>query len=517
MNSEPEHVPPPASRSPNATAPSGSFSTPYRAWLLFVLFLTTALNLADRQGFAAVLPAIRADLHLTDTDLGLLQGLGFAIVYTLMGLPLARLAEHGRRTYILSAATALFGAAVALSSACRGFWQFLLCRVGVGIGDAGFAPTVASLVGDHFPATRRASAMTLVWYGGPFGAFLGAALGGWIAHRGHWQSWFVVLGVLGIVVAVLALLTLREPRRGMSDALAAELEPPPPILATFRFLIGKRSMCHVLAGAALASMTMNGLGQFWGRFFVAVHHTDLAETGRVIGTMGAVAMVAGLSLGGFGADLAGRHDRRWYVWGPGIALLLSTPLLLLGVTRGTMAGSIPILIVGLTLLFAHFTPTLAIAQNMVAANMRASSAFAVAAVISIVGAGIGPTLTGFVSDALAQHAFAIGDYKALCVGAVAGEAQSTALREACATASAGGIRGAIIVMSVFCGLGGLHYLRAARTFRRDIEMLRPTYRASRANATFERVCRASTPQMKAPALMTASRSTPVSMPRPCSR
>ena len=453
--------------------PSGEYSTLYRAWLLFVLFLTTALNLADRQGFAAVLPALRADLHLTDTDLGLLQGLGFAIVYTLMGLPLARLAEHGRRTHILSAATALFGVAVAFSSACRGFWQFLLCRVGVGVGDAGFAPTVASLVGDHFRATRRASAMTLVWYGGPAGAFLGAALGGWIAHRGRWQTWFVGLGVMGIVVALLALLTLREPRRGLSDALVAEVKPPPPVATTFRFLFGKRSMRHVLAGAALASMTMNGLGQFWGRFFVAVHHTNLAETGRVIGAMGAVAMIAGLSLGGFGVDLAGRHDRRWYVWVPGIALLLSTPLLLLGITRGTMAGSVPILIVGLTLLFAHFTPTLAIAQNMVAANMRASSAFAVAAVISIVGAGIGPTLTGYLSDALAQHAFGAGDYKALCVAAGAGQAQAGALREACAAASAGGIRAAIITMAVFCGLGGLHYLRAARTYRRDTEVLQP--------------------------------------------
>lgn len=466
-------TPQPAPQAPIAQGQAGGYSTPYRAWLLFVLFLTTALNLADRQGFAAVLPAIKADLHLTDTDLGLLQGLGFALVYTLMGLPLARLAEHGRRTHILSAATGLFGVAVAFSSACRGFWQFLLCRVGVGIGDAGFAPTVASLVGDHFPATRRASAMTLVWYGGPAGAFLGAALGGWIAHRGGWQAWFAGLGLVGIVVALLALFTLREPPRGMSDALAAAVEPPPPVTATFRFLVAKRSMCHVLAGAALASMTLNGLGQFWGRFFVAVHHTNLAETGRVIGTMGAVGMVAGLSLGGFGVDVAGRRDRRWYVWGPGITLLLSTPLLLLGITRGTMAESVPILIVGLTLLFAHFTPTLAIAQNMVAANMRASSGFAVAAVISIVGAGIGPPLTGYLSDALAQHAFGAGDYKALCVLAAAGPAQPAALRQACAAASASGIRNAIIVMSLFCGLGGLHYLRAARTYRRDSEMTQP--------------------------------------------
>jgi predicted MFS family arabinose efflux permease len=466
---------PPESGAPTAAAGGSEFSVPYRAWLLFVLFLATALNLADRQGFAAVLPAIRTDLHLTDTDLGLLQGLGFAIVYTLMGLPLARLAEHRRRTRILAAATALFGMASALTSACRGFWSFLLCRVGVGIGDAGYAPTVASLIGDHFPTTRRASAMTLIWYGGPFGAFLGAALGGWIAHRGSWQKWFLGLGVVGVLVAILVMLTLREPRRGLADGIVTTgAERPPSIATTFRFLIGKRSMCHVLIGAALASMTMNGLGQFWGRFFVAVHHADLAETGRVIGAMGAVAMVAGLSLGGFGVDLAGRLDRRWYVWGPGAALLLSTPLLLLGVTRGTIAASVPILVIGLTLMFAYFTPTLAIAQNIVSANMRASSAFAVAAVVSIVGAGLGPALTGLISDGLAQHAFALGDYKAMCVSAVASDAAQLSVKSACSIASASGIRGSILVMSLFCGLGGIFYLAAARHFRRDIELRHPT-------------------------------------------
>ena len=307
--------------------------------------------------------------------------------------------------------------------------------------------------------------MTLIWYGGPVGAFLGAALGGWAAHRGHWQTWFVGLGIAAGVVALLVLVTLREPPRGLSDAVAADTSRPPSVTTTFRFLIGKRSMSHVLVGAALASLTMNGLGQFWGRYFVAVHRMDLAQSGRVIGTMGAVAMVSGLTLGGFSVDWAGRHDRRWYVRIPGLALLLSTPLLLWGLTRESMAVSTPVLIVGMTLMFAHFTPTLAIAQNVVAANMRASSAFAVAAIISVVGAGLGPTLTGLISDGLAQHAFGWGAYRATCV---AGSANLPAtLQQACAAASASGIRGALMVMSVFCGLGGLHYLRAARYYRDD--------------------------------------------------
>ena len=160
--------------------------------------------------------------------------------------------------------------------------------------------------------------------------------------------------------------------------------------ATFRFLLGKRSMRHVLIGAALASVTMNGLGQFWGRFFVSVHHATLTETGRAIGILAIVTMITGFSLGGFGVERAGRRDPRWYVWGPRIALLLSSPLLLLGETRDTVSGTVSILLIALTLLFVYFTPTLAIAQNMVSANMRASSAFFVAAVLGIQRLGCHP-------------------------------------------------------------------------------------------------------------------------------
>ncbi len=445
------------------------FSCGYRAWLLGVLFLATALNLADRQGLATVVPAIKAELHLSDTELGLLQGLGFAIFYTLMGLPLARLAEHKNRSWILSASTAVFAGATVLSGACRGFWQLLICRVGVGIGDAGFSPTVASLVGDYYPAQKRASAMTLIWLGAPIGAALGATIGGWVAQHGSWRAWFLSLGVAGFLVATLVLLTVREPIRGLSDSRPGGGTAPPAMRATFRFLLGKRSMRHVLIGAALASVTMNGLGQFWGRFFVSVHHATLTETGRAIGILAIVTMVAGFSLGGFGVERAGRHDRRWYVWGPGIALLLSSPLLLLGETRGSISGTVVILLIGLTLLFVYFTPTLAIAQNMVSANMRASSAFVVAAVLGIVGLGLGPSLTGLLSDLFAQHIFGQGNFKALCVSSGARSMLIEPLRHRCQSASASGIQQSIMLMSLFSAWGAIHYFFAARHFRGDLD------------------------------------------------
>src|SRR5471030_548147 len=197
------------------------FSRGYRAWLLAILMLVNLLNLADRQGLAAVAPAIKLDLKLTDTELGLILGLGFAIFYTLLGLPIARLAEHCGRARIIAISSAVFGAFLLLCARSRGFTQMLLARVGVGAGDAGFGPPVASLLGDHYPERRRAAAMTIVWLGAPLGALSGSALGGWIAQNADWRLWFVGLSVPSLLVALLAFFTLREPRRGLHDPIAA--------------------------------------------------------------------------------------------------------------------------------------------------------------------------------------------------------------------------------------------------------------------------------------------------------
>src|ERR1700753_2684032 len=139
--------------------------------------LLNALNVADRQGLAAVAPALKGDLRLSDTDMGLIQGLAFAIFHTLLGLPIARLAERSSRTRIIAASIAIFAGFSAAAAQIRTFTALLMCRIGISIGDAGLGPPVSSLIGDHYPAQRRVSAMTVVWLGAPVGALLGAILG----------------------------------------------------------------------------------------------------------------------------------------------------------------------------------------------------------------------------------------------------------------------------------------------------------------------------------------------------
>lgn len=452
-----------------APADSTTFSRRYRAWLLFLLVLINALNLADRQGIAVSLQAIKLDLRFTDSQLGMLQGLPFALFYTAMGLPLARLAEHLSRTRIIAACLALFGAMCALCGTARSFAGLLLFRIGVGVGDAGFGTPVASLIGDHYAMDRRASVMSIIWLGAPIGVVAGAAGAGWLAQNVSWRAAFAVIGVSALVVACIAFVSLREPLRGMCDADPLARERPPSTWTVFRFLFAKRSMWHVLIGCALAATSMNAIGQFLSTFLVRNFHLGFAAAGRLVALIAGAAMASGLLVGGFGVDWAGRFDRRWYVWGPALGLTLDAPLFLLGFTQPAIGTAVVLLIAAHVCMFVYYAPSLALAQNMVGANMRASSAFVVSLVLGLVGIGFGPTLIGFLSDHFAAQAFPLGAFKVSCPGSLAPAGASPALVSACSAASAAGIRHALMVMSLLGLWAALHYLLAARNLRRDLE------------------------------------------------
>jgi predicted MFS family arabinose efflux permease len=461
-----------------ATAPIDStrplFSKGYRGWLLFILLLTNALTLADRQSLGASAQAIKLDLSLSDLQMGLIQGLAFAIFYSVLALPIARLAEHVSRTKVISISVAIFGVMVSLCSRANSFAQLLICRVGVGIGDAGFAPPVGSLIGDHYGMTRRASAMSVIWLGAPVGVVFGAMLGGWMAEHVSWRAAFIAVGAPGILVAILTLLTLREPPRGMSDPAGATKAkagtPPPSMGQVLKFLLSKPSVPHLLAGCALGAISMNGIGQFFGQFLARNFHLGLAETGRVLSLVAGTAMPCGMLLGGFGIDWAARRDKRWFAWGPALTLVLASPALILGFSQPTLLSAALVLVAGHILLFVYWTPTLALAQNLVAADMRASSVFVFNFIIGLVGIGFGPTLVGLVSDWLARSSFTGGDYS-LCPRGRPPTGALDAFTQSCVGAQATGLRHALMVMSLSCVWAGIHYWLASRTLRRDLETL----------------------------------------------
>ncbi len=449
-------------------SPPPLFSRGYRAWLLFMLVLISALNLADRQGLAASSQALKVDLKFSDSQMGLLQGLPFAIFYTLMGLPLARLAEHRSRTRLIAACVGLFGIMATLCSTAQGFGRLVLFRIGVGIGDGGFAPPVGSLIGDHYPMSRRASAMAVIWLGAPLGVVAGSVLGGYLAEHYGWRTTFIAIGLAGVVASLLVVLTLREPTRGAFDPAQVGRGPPPSALAVARFLFAKSAMRQTMLAGALAGISMNAIGQFLNPFLARNFLLGPAEVGRLLGLIAGVSMASGLLLGGFGVDWASRFDRRWSVWAPALGLLLATPLFIFGFTRGSLQTTVIILICAHVSMFVYYSPTLAIAQNMVGANMRASSAFVMSGlVLGLVGIGVGPTVVGFISDRFASRVFA--GYMASCPGGVAPHGSAPALAESCRNASATGIRQALMVMALLCVWSALHYLLASRNLRKDLD------------------------------------------------
>jgi predicted MFS family arabinose efflux permease len=447
---------------------SRGFTGGYRAWLLGVLLFTNVLNFSDRQGIAVLAQGIKQDLGLTDGQMGLVQGLAFALCYSLLALPLARLSEHHNRTRIIAAALAIFGLMVALCSRVHSFTQLLLCRVGVAIGDAGLPPPSSSLVGDHYPVGRRASALSIIWLGAPAGVVAGATLGGALAQAHGWRAAFLALGAPALLVAVLALLTLREPPRGLSDPPGQVRQTPPPMTTVLSFLLGKRSVRHILIGAALAAISMNGIGQFLGQFLIRNFDLTLAGAGRFLALLGGVGMASGLAIGGFGMDWAGRLDKRWYAWGPAAGLALATPAFLAGFQQASLMAAVALLLAGHIVLFFYWTPTIATAQNMVSANMRASAYFLCSLVLSLVGVGLGPTLAGYLSDAYASASFAPGDYLHVCRGGHAAAGAAAPLVQSCAASSAAGIRRALMTLSLTFVWAGLHYFLAGRTLAADL-------------------------------------------------
>jgi MFS family permease len=225
----------------------------------------------------------------------------------------------------------------------------------------------------------------------------------------------------------------------------------------------------VLAGCALAATAMNAIGQFLAQFLLRSFHVAPSRLSFLLSVIAVASMAAGLLLGGFGVDRAARRDQRWYVWGPALTLMIAAPAFVLGFNQSTIPATVAVLMVGHVALFVYFTPTLAIAQNMVGANMRASSAFVVSLTIGLVGIGLGPTLTGFLSDAFAQRAFTSGDYLLMCPDGAPAAGSAAALTHACLDASTTGLRQALMAMSLLLVWAALHYLLAARAFRRDLE------------------------------------------------
>ena len=445
-------------------------SARYRSLFVVTSFLVTSFNFADRAVFAVTAQQVKLELTLTDFQLGILQGLAFAFLYAILGLPIGRLAERVSRVRIIAAAVLFWSAATAACALISNFVQLLLCRVGVGMGEAGSQPPTVSLVGDLFPPGRRASVMSLILLGTPAGTFVGASVGGAVAGTWGWRAAFVALGVPGLLVGLLVLLVLlvlREPRRGLIDDVPPARTPPPSFASFLRVMVGKRALLFVIAGGALAGFGMTSISQFLAVFLARVYGLPVREAGTLYGTISALSLAIGLLAGSFGTDwLTRRGDQRWPAWGPVIGLWTAPLLYWIAFNAHSAALGSVLLVVAGSFLLLFYGPTTGMIQNMLEPRMRATGAALFGMLYTIIGSGLGPPFVGWMSDRFAAARFS-GSYLAQCPGGRAALGAAAGIDQACAAAAADGLKLALMASVGIFFLAGVCYLIAARTIRSD--------------------------------------------------
>ena len=252
-----------------------------RWYVLIIMMLVYTINIADRYVMSTVLEEIRKELNLTDGGVNTLTGVSLGLFYVTMGIPLAWVADRYNRKNLLAASITAWSAMTAFCGLSQGYWQLLLARIGVGVGEAGGTPACNAIVADYFPANRRPMAMTIFALGAPIGAWLGADLAGFVANLYGWRSAFLVLGVPGIVLALIVYFTIKEPKRGRLDAVA--LGAPPALKEVLRFLRTQRAALHVIMGSGVSALWGWGLMWFTPTFLQRSYGLDVGTAGGIVG------------------------------------------------------------------------------------------------------------------------------------------------------------------------------------------------------------------------------------------
>jgi predicted MFS family arabinose efflux permease len=410
-------------------------------WTLFLLTGIAICGFIDRIIMQVLVEPMKAEFHLTDFQIGLLAGLAFALLNVVLSLWVARLAERRRRVTLVWIGTILWSIATSLCGAATSFGTLLAARIGVGVGEAVGLPSSGSLVSDYFEPGKRTTAMSVLNLAPPIGAFVGSAGGAMVAQAFGWRYAFYVAAVPGFVFALLLMFTVSEPPRGRHDRLAGRADAVPPLSAVLARIWRRRSLRHLLAGSAIASLAGFAVNAFLAAFILRRFGFSVGQAGVAAGLISS--LPASLSVFGAGwlADRIGRRNPRWYALIPGIALLIVAPLYAFAVTRESATTAIALLTLSALFQYCYLGPTAGVFQNMMHPRMRASSTAFVGLVYSLVGGALGPLLIGGLSDRLAGSG-----------GAAIGLAHAMA------------------AMTVFYVWGAIHYLLASRHLPEELAL-----------------------------------------------
>ena len=380
----------------------------YTAYVLVALSITSFFNYLDRSVFSVLAVPIKTELGLSDTQIGVLGGFGFALFYAILGLPLAWVADRHNRMTLLSICLAVWSAATAACGMAGNFVQMLLARTAVGAGEAGCVPSAYSVLSDYFPPRRRAFAVGMFHFGGNLGVLCGLMLAGILAEAIGWRMTFIVLGVPGILFAILLKLTVREPRRGQMDTGRAAAMPEGSIsqesavstMTKIRKLSARPAYLHLTFAYTLSVCGYYASLLWLPQLFARVHGMSAAEIGIQYGLALGGGAVIGVAAGAMIATGFIARDRRWEMWFPAAATLASFPFLVGAVLAPNAAIAIASTFLGAFAFSTGMGPGLAAIQSLAEASLRATATAIILLLSAILGQGLGPTLVGLSSDLL---------------------------------------------------------------------------------------------------------------------
>ncbi len=443
-----------------AGAPAAGFIDPifrksgYAWYVLTLLTVVYVFNFIDRNILAILGQSIKDELGITDTAFGFLGGIAFAFFYTFLGIPIARLADKHSRVTILSVCLAIWSGMTAICGFAQNFWMLLAARIGVAVGEAGGSPPSHSIISDLFPPEKRGTALGIYALGIPIGSAIGFLAGGWVNEFFGWRMAFFVIGAPGLLLALFVYLTVREPPRGMSEpksssgagsTAGAGAEDAPPVKDVLAHLWSLRSFRYLSVAGALHAFVGNGVGLYIPMMFERTHGLGTGEIGTWLFGLGLFGML-GTFGGGYLCDRLGAKDERWYLWLPGVATLVHVPFACFTYLWHDPRVALSVYAIAYVLGHCYLAPTFAMTQGLVHVRMRALAASILLFILNIIGLGLGPQITGLLSDVVNS------------------------------TTSLGvdSLRWAMVLVLIFNVISALLYIRAGSFLRGDLASVRST-------------------------------------------
>ena len=485
---------------------SEGFGTPgYRAYVLSALLVVYIFNFIDRTIINILTEPIKLSFGLEDWQMGLLGGPAFAVLYTFIGIPIARGAERYNRVAIIATAVAVWSLFTALCGFAMSFMVLFLFRIGVSIGEAGCTPPAQSLIADYFRPSRRATAVSIYALGVPLGGMLasvfggqlagieGAEFGAWINSVGlgflfgnldwsqveGWRVAFVVVGLPGLLLSLIVWRSVKEPPRGYTDPEALQGLEKASFREALAVLSKKPAYRHIVFGAMLASFVGYGVGQFTTSFLLRTHGLSIQQASLLYGVVLGLMAAIGVFSSGWLADKMSQKYPNALSWLPALGMGASVPLYAFGFLVESLWLAVPALMIAAMIHYFYLGPMYAISGGVVDSRMRATSVAITLFVVNLLGYGLGPPLIGVLSTVLKTvflDGYGLGLTLEACqpLLSLAPDARSLlggtelAAADACSSAEARGLQWSIVIFSCIYGWAALHYLLAGRTLQRDM-------------------------------------------------